>query len=305
MQSNLSSYQFGDKELGDTVERLVEYVKEMKTNQIEDKEELSSAKSQNIILEERLQQVTMDLDNSQKQLESLNKILDEHKSKVENLEKLNINLLQQKEEVDEKLCAAQDKYNKLKSRFKELEQEYTCSKEESELQLSDEIKKNQEVVDNLHSIKESLDQTLDKLFKEKQQMTVENEKLKEEAEKLKKESECLLKDKKDLQQELENIYLESQKSGAVRETLQSVIDALNVDKSHLLEENERLVTSEKTFASKLQEKAGRISSLEQNMVEAQEVFNSELNMVKQELSAAQFQLSAQQLQYQQTVKVSV
>lgn len=283
----------------------MEYVKEMKTNQIEGEEELSNAKSQNTILEERLQQVTLDLENSQKELASLNKILDDHKSKVESLEQLNINLLQQKEEVNEKLSAAEAEYNELTLRFEELEQEHICSKEESEMQLSDEIKKNQEVVDNLHSIKESLEQTLDKLFEEKQQMTVENEKVKKEAEKLRQESECLKKDKKDLQLELENIYLESQKSGAVRETLQSVIDALNVDKSHLLQENERLITSEKTFASELQEKDGRISSLEQNMVEAQEAFSSELNMVKQELSATQFQLSAQQLQYQQTMKVSL
>lgn len=301
-EDNPPNYEFGDKGLGNTLERLVEYVKEMKTNQIEGEEELSNAKSQNTILEERLQQVTLDLENSQKELASLNKILDDHKSKVESLEQLNINLLQQKEEVNEKLSAAEAEYNELTLRFEELEQEHICSKEESEMQLSDEIKKNQEVVDNLHSIKESLEQTLDKLFEEKQQMTVENEKVKKEAEKLRQESECLKKDKKDLQLELENIYLESQKSGAVRETLQSVIDALNVDKSHLLQENERLITSEKTFASELQEKDGRISSLEQNMVEAQEAFSSELNMVKQELSATQFQLSAQQLQYQQTMK---
>lgn len=301
-EDNPPNYEFGDKELGNTLERLVEYVKEMKTNQIEGEEELSNAKSQNTILEERLQQVTLDLENSQKELASLNKILDDHKNKVESLEQLNINLLQQKEEVNEKLSAAEAEYNELTLRFEELEQVHICSKEESEMQLSDEIKKNQEVVDNLHSIKESLEQTLDKLFEEKQQMTVENEKVKKEAEKLWQESECLKKDKKDLQLELENIYLESQKSGAVRETLQSVIDALNVDKSHLLQENERLITSEKTFASELQEKDGRISSLEQNMVEAQEAFSSELNMVKQELSATQFQLSAQQLQYQQTMK---
>lgn len=302
-EDNPRSYElFVDKELGDTFGKFVNYVKEIKTSQVEKQEELSNAKSQNATLEERLQRVTLNLENSQKELASLNEILDDQKCKAENLEQLNINLLRQKEEVDERLSAAEVEYEELKLRYDKLEQEYIENKSESEMQLSDEIKKNQEVVDNLQSIKNSLEQTLDKLFEEKKQMAAENENLKAEAEKLRKESECLKKDRADLQQQLESISIESQKSGAVRETLQSVIDALNVDKSRLLQENERLITSEQTFTSELQEKDCKISSLEQNMEDAQEMFSNELHMVKQELSAAQFQLSAQQLQYQQTVK---
>eukprot|EP00106_Octopus_bimaculoides_P007036 XP_014774478.1 PREDICTED: FYVE and coiled-coil domain-containing protein 1-like isoform X2 [Octopus bimaculoides] len=340
-QEYISNFESIDDDFSDTVEKLFEFVKEAKNLNSEGrfhqqepnkeilaqisllKSELEGSRSQNAelqkqesdfsekmekissensYLKECIQKLECDLETKDKEYNTL-----EEKNKASNDEISNFgcereNMILQNEELSEKLHSLENNHKELMAKHFALQSELDEYKEQYELQISVINAKHKETEQQLLSSKEKFQTKLNEVLEENQNLTKEMENLKKEAADLHVKVVKSETEKIDLQQELDQVMSENTKSNDMRITLQSVIDSLQVDKDHLIEEKKLLQLAEQDFKDSLQEKEETIENVRKEFAESQESISSELNLVKEELSAVHFQLSAQQLQHQKSVE---
>lgn len=342
LQEYIPNFESIDDDLSDTVEKLFEFVKEAKNLNSEGilhqqepnketlaeisllKSELESSRSQNAelqkqesdfsekmekissensYLKECIQKLECDLEIKDKEYNSLTERNKAVNDEISNFGCERENMILHSEELSEKLHSLENNHKELMAKHLALQSDLNENKEQYEIQISVINAKHKEAEEQLLSSKEKFQTKLNEVLEENQNLTKEMENLKKQAADLHVKVVKTETEKIDMQQELDQVMSENTKSNDMRITLQSVIDSLQVDKDHLIEEKKLLQLAEQDFKDSLQEKEETIENLKKEFSESQESISSELNLVKEELSAAHFQLSAQQLQHQKSVEV--
>ncbi|GAB1606653.1 FYVE and coiled-coil domain-containing protein 1-like [Argonauta hians] len=340
-QDHISNFESSDEELNDTVQRLFEFVKEAKSSNLEDsafqqtpdegiREEISLLKSEletsrtqvahlqsqgsgfsekidrvtseNRHLKECLERLESDLEAKTKLCSALEEEGEASKVHINNFGCERQNMLLLNEQMKEKLSIFEKNNEELKTKNFSIQSELDGCRECYETQISSINEKHEETKQQLVASKEKFQEKLNQVLEENQNLTQEMADVKKQAADLHVKVVKAEAEKIDLRQELDQVMLEHGKSNDMKVTLQSVIDSLQVDKDRLMEEKRVLRLSEQDFKDVLQEKDEAISRLKKESEKSQELVSSEMNLVKEELSAAHFQLSAQQLQHQKSVE---
>lgn len=286
-----------------------------KTNQVEDerqgaklkllKEEVQSLKEENITLLEELEEVKYELG---RKTEELQKAKAEAESKKEESERLRSDSATEKYELEDSL-------EKLQLRFCELQTSMDVIIKEKEDLMSLRDSMQEEIIELKQDLAASGDsyqfllQSSQKVYEEKDNEIIltrsEIQQVEEKLKTLSSELDMVTQEKNSL--EIKVWTLEKSEEDLKEEN--AVKHRLLDTRSKQLEELKQVVVSLTSSVTVLEEdarsKQGELDKMKTVLEEKENSYVTQIESLQQELSALQFQLSAEQMQHEESLRVSV